>query len=175
MARGLTQIEIDESRSVFADSLDYNPIRIYEGARWPDWIARAGAKLGAGPAPTHNAVTLGNRLYFPTPLRTLPDEDGQFSLQDMAWLIHEITHAWQYQMRGWSYLWVAIKAQIRLGSQAYKYGWEQGLKQAVQRGDSLDDFNPEQQGEIARHFYYRQKQGLDTQAWDPFVIFLKNP
>ncbi|MGD2058436.1 MAG: hypothetical protein PVF85_05140 [Anaerolineales bacterium] len=175
MARELTQIEIDESRSVFGSSVNYNRIKVFEGARWPDWIAQAASRLGGSPAPTHNAVTLGNRLYFPTTLRTHPDGDGQFSLQDMAWLVHEITHAWQYQRQGWSYLRKAISAQVKLGADAYNYGWEQGLNEAVQRGDSLDDFNPEQQGEIARHFYYRQKQGLDTQAWDAFALLFKSP
>lgn len=174
MARKLTQLEIDEARIVFDSSLDYAHIKLHEDARWPDWLASLSARISGAPPPTHNAVTLGNRLYFPVQLRTRPDTDSGFSLSDMAWLVHELTHAWQYQNQGWSYLWQAIQAQIRLGHDAYDYGWEQGLIEAQSRGDSLYDFNPEQQGDIARHYYYRHKQGLDTQAWVPFALFFKS-
>jgi hypothetical protein len=173
MARALTMMEIDEARLVFGNSMGYTKIKLVEDARWPDLLARIAAWIGGGPTPTHNAVTLGNRLYFPVTLRTSPDDTGDISLPDMAWLIHEITHAWQYQHRGWSYFWQAIRAQIQLGIHSYDYGWEQGLYEALTRGESLHDFNPEQQGEIARHYYYRLKQSLDTQAWDPFVLFFK--
>jgi hypothetical protein len=175
MARTLTQTEIDEARLVFGSTINYNKIRILEGARWPNWLARITSRFEDTPPPTHNAVTLGNRIYFPISLRTDLDETGVFMLQDMAWLIHEITHAWQYQHQGWTYLWHAIRVQMQLGSQAYKYGWEHGLNEARLGGASLFDFNPEQQGDIARHYYYRLKQGLDTQAWEPFVLFFKSP
>ncbi len=175
MVRSLTQIEIDEARIIFNATIDYTRIKVHEGARWPDRLAGFSAWLQGAQPPTHNAVTLGNRLYFPVELRTLPDDEGVFSLDDMAWLVHELTHAWQYQNHGLSYLWQAIGAQIRHGHASYDYGWEQGLIEARLRGDALFDFNPEQQGDIARHYYYRHKQGLDTQAWDPFVLFFKSP
>ena len=175
MSRRLSQIEIDEARLVFGTSLDTSRIIVYEAAHWPDWIARAAARIAGRPAPTHNAVTLGNRMYFPLMLQTNVEHDEAFSLQDMAWVIHELTHAWQYQQQGWRSFWEAFKVQIRLGPHAYDYGWEQGLNSARMRGESLFDFNPEQQGDIARHFYYRLKQGLSTQAWDPFVLFFRTP
>ncbi len=120
-------------------------------------------------------MALGNRLFFPLTLRTAALEGDDSELQDLAWLIHEITHAWQYQQLGWSSLWHAMRVQIELGARAYHYGWEHGLNEAHLRGVSLFDFNPEQQADIARHYYYRFKQGLDTQAWEPFVLFFKNP
>jgi hypothetical protein len=174
MARALSQVEVDEARLVFGSSIDYSSLKLVEGARWPDLLAKLAARIGGSPAPTHNAVTLSNHLYFPVTLHTSLVDTGDISLPDMAWLIHEITHAWQYQHQGWSYLWQAIRAQIQLGIHSYDYGWEQGLNEALIRGYSLYDFNPEQQGEIARHYYYRLKQGLDTQAWDPFVLSFKH-
>ncbi|MGD8621161.1 MAG: hypothetical protein PVH60_04345 [Anaerolineales bacterium] len=175
MSRRLTQTEIEEARLVFGSSIQYAEIRVFEGARWPDWLARIAAWFARTPAPTHNAVTLGNRLFFPLALRTASLEDGGFVLQDMAWLIHEITHAWQYQRQGWKYLWQAIRVQLKMGARSYNYGWEHGLHEARLRGDSLFAFNPEQQGDIARHYYYRYKQGLDTRAWEPFVTSFKVP
>lgn len=172
--RELSTLEIDEARVVFDTTLDYTRIRIFEQVRWPDGLAEFRAWIGHSPSPSHNAVTLGNRLYFPVRLRTPMLQDDEFSLDDMAWLIHELTHAWQYQHQGIRYLWRAIKAQIELGAAVYDYGWEQGLNEASQRGESLLDFNPEQQGDIARHYYYRRKQKLDTHAWDPIVLLFKS-
>jgi hypothetical protein len=175
MSRTLTEREIDEARLVFGSSINYTKTRVFEGARWPNWLARMAAWFARTPAPTHNAVALGNCLFFPLTLRTSSAEDGDFVLQDMAWLVHEITHTWQYQHQGWKYLWRAILVQLKLGARAYNYGWEQGLNEARMRGDSLFTFNPEQQADIARHYYYRYKQGLDTLAWEPFVLFFKDP
>jgi hypothetical protein len=173
--RALSSLEITEARIVFGNSLNYTRVRIVEKVRWPDLLAQFSAWVGRRPAPTHNAVTLGNRLYFPVNLRTPPTIESVVAINDMAWLIHELTHAWQYQNQGIGYLWGALMAQIKYGPEAYDYGWEQGLNEAQMRGETLFDFNPEQQGDIARHYYYRHKQGLDTQAWDPFVLFFKSP
>jgi hypothetical protein len=60
-----------------------------------------------------------------------------------------------------------------MGSAAYAYGWESGLTAALARGDRLEDFNPEQQAEIARHYYYRLKKGLDVSAWKPWIQALQ--
>ncbi len=168
--RKLSAFEEQEARRVFAASLDYDRATIIEGAAWPDTIASIGARLSNSPPPSHNAITLGNRVYFPVHLRTdLPVEEPAF-LGDMAWLVHELTHVWQYQHSGPVYLFQALWAQIKLGGDAYAYGWEEGLKQAALGGKSLLDFNREQQGDIARHYYFRLRQGLDTSAWDPFVL-----
>jgi hypothetical protein len=173
--RKLSEIEEQEARRVFASSLDYSKATIVEGAAWPDTVARIGSRLSNSPPPAHNAITLGNRAYFPVQLRTdLPFEEPAF-LSDMSWLVHELTHAWQYQHSGPKYLLQALWAQIRLGGDAYAYGWEQGLKQAALEGKNLLGFNREQQGDIARHYYYRLRQGLDTSAWEPFVLQFQMP
>jgi hypothetical protein len=167
--RGLTPFEVEEARLVFAGSLDTTPIVVHENVAWPDRVAALGAGFHGDTPPSHNAITLGNHIYFPVEVRTDPAFDGDITLGRMAWLIHELTHSWQYQHRGIGYFYGALWAQIRLGSDAYAYGWEAGLEQALANGDLFLDFNPEQQGEIARHFYYRLKQGLDTIAWRPWI------
>lgn len=166
--RGLTTFEEDEARVVFAASLDFSRVRIHEETAWPDRIASIGARLHSATPPSHNAITLGNQMYFPVILG-IAEEDGDQQLTSMAWLIHELTHCWQYQHGGAGYFLKALWAQIRLGSDAYAYGWQAGLRQALAEGDTLADFNPEQQGEITRHYYYRLKRGLDTSAWLPWI------
>jgi hypothetical protein len=87
----------------------------------------------------------------------------------LPWLIHELTHVWQYQHMGWKYFFQAISAQVRIGSKAYRYGGEQALQQIHLQGFLLPDFNLEQQGEIARDYYRTLVSGLDVSVYQPFI------
>jgi len=169
MKRPLSDFERGEARVVFGGSLDYTRVVIVEDVRWPDTLASLGARLSGSESPSHNAVTLGNHTYFPVRLRTDRVEPAAQVLSDMAWLVHELAHVWQFQHSGPGYLFQALWAQLRLGGQAYDYGWEAGLQAAHAHGMTLLDFNREQQGDIARHFYFRSRQGLDVSAWLPFA------
>jgi hypothetical protein len=169
MKRPLSTFERSEASFVFGGSIIYERVVVVEGAGWPDTLARLSARISGAQPPSHNAITLGNHIYFPVQLRTGAQPLDPEGTSDMAWLVHELTHVWQYQHSGPIYLGQALWAQIRLGPQAYSYGWEQGLRQALQDGLSLSDFNREQQGEIARHFYFRSRQAQDVSAWEPFV------
>jgi hypothetical protein len=171
--RGLNSFEIEQAQLVFASTLDNASIVLHEHVAWPDRIAAIGARLRGDPKPSHNAVTLGNHIYFPIKLETTANIETQLSLRHMAWLIHELTHCWQFQHEGISYFFKALWAQIRFGSDAYAYGWKSGLERAFNAGEAFSDFNPEQQGEIARHFYYRLKQDLDTSAWRPWILAIQ--
>jgi hypothetical protein len=91
----------------------------------------------------------------------------------MAWLIHELTHAWQHQHGGWRSVIAALKIHLTIGLQGYDYGGPGGLRKARGGGKALKDFNPEQQGDIARHFYVELKRGRDTSAWMPYVEELR--
>jgi len=167
--RSLSSHEIVEAQLVFAASVVYERVAIIEEVAWPNWVGRIGSWISRTEAPKYNAVTLGNTLNFPRGLRTDIPADPVGSINDMAWLIHELTHVWQYQHFGIAYLPQGIWAHLRYGSEAYNYGYEQGLKEALVRDEKLEDFNREQQGEIARHYYYRLKQGKDVSAWQPFI------
>jgi hypothetical protein len=169
MKRSVTAFEQSEAKLVFGTSIDFARVMIIEDASWPDSVARVAAQLSGSQPPSHNAITLGNRMYFPLELRTNKQPFDSGAVSDMAWLVHELTHVWQYQHRGPVYLLQAVWAQITLGPEAYSYGWEQGLRQAQLEGKSLADFNREQQGEIARHFYFRSRNDQDTSAWEPFA------
>jgi len=167
-ARFLQPYEMDSARMVFKSSLAYARVRIIEDVLWPNWLGRIGSWLTQSPAPGDNAVCLGNRIYFPRKLQTDPRE-STFSLVDMSWLMHELTHCWQYQQDGLIYLFQALKVQLQQGSSAYQYGGEEGLVRARQHGMELRDFNREQQADIVRHYFYRLQEGAPAAAWLPFI------
>lgn len=171
--RGLYTWEIQEARLVFGNGLVYEQVRIHEGASWTNALNRWGARLKRIPyVKVDNAVTLGNHIYFPVrmPEQLFFDEPG---LSRMAWLIHEMTHAWQYQQMGWRYLALALAAQFRYGAQAYEFGGEAGLLDFSGRGQRLTSFNLEQQGDIARSYYLRICSQQNTHAWQPYIADLQ--
>ena len=175
MKRSLSRIEIREAKLVFGNSLKYTVIRVHEEVGFPNWIARIGAALSRQPKPPNNAITLGNHLYFPVTLHTSDEDIDGLELGDISWLMHELTHAWQFQHVGIRYLIDAIKAQMRLGESVYDFGGKKGLEEAHQNQMSFNSFNPEQQGDIVRYYYLGLKSGENVEAWMPFISEVKNP
>jgi len=178
--RPLSASEIVEARLVFDTSLDYTHAFVAENARWPDWVDHIGASVQKRirPPDEHNAVTVGQTSYFPVALDTSAESVAAGKLRDMAWLIHELTHQLQYRRMGWVYLGQALAVQVRLGRQAYDYqgGYptpEAALVAAHSEGRQLAQFNLEQQGDLARDYYYRLKAGLNCAPWEPFVHELR--
>lgn len=168
--RPLYSWEVSEARRIFGDGLNYGQVCIHEGARWPSALHRwhlALRRHAADFAP--NAITLGNHCYFPCALPTslLPSQHPAFPLH--AWLIHELTHVWQFQRWGWRSLLAALWAQMRWGTAAYDYGGEAGLRALLAGGGSFANLNPEQQAQLAADYYTRLARGEATGAWRPFV------
>jgi hypothetical protein len=180
LRRRLTADEIAEARLVFGPGLDYGRAFVAENARWPDLVDKIGAKFQKRmrTKEDHNAITLGNTSFFPIALRTGADVVAGGSLRDMSWLIHELTHQWQFQRQGWSYFTSALRVQLREGRRGYDYrrdhpSHEAALLAAIAAGRRLASFNPEQQGDIARDFYVRCKLNQDCRPWDPFIAELR--
>jgi len=176
LVRGLYSWEIEEFRSIFGFRLDYQRIRIHEGASWPDWTDRIGRKIKRLPPPgpmDHNAITLGNHCFFPVELpdHLVPVDDPMSYKLD--WLVHELTHCWQYQQIGWRYLIKALSAQFREKEKAYDYGGEKGLLKSREKGQMFKDFNPEQQGNITQAYYYRTRNSKDVSAWAQYIREVK--
>jgi hypothetical protein len=168
--RPLTPTEVAEAQSVFQNSLETRRVHVVEGAAWTNWIARFAAWLKREPPPRlANAVGLANQVFFPHVLRTSAEDLAAGYFVDMAWLIHELTHAWQFQHTGLSYIPRALVLHLTKGKELYDYGGADGLRKALKTGVGWEDFNPEQQGDIARHYYIEQKRGRDTSAWDPYI------
>jgi len=169
MGRPLTPTEMEETRLVFGDCLQVERIQVHEALQWPNWIGRLGAWLAGQKPASRNAVTINNHPCFPDHLQTQPAALAAGRLGDMGWLIHELTHCWQYQHQGMRYLIQAIWVQLRLGQAAYDYGGEQGIINAYAIGQSWMEFNPEQQGDIARDYYLALRRGQDVSAWEPYI------
>jgi hypothetical protein len=179
MRRTLSPFEVAEARLVFGGSLNYARARVVEEVRWPDWVGDLGARLHPGDGlRAHNAVTIGNTSYFPVPLRTDEATVRGGYLRDFSWLIHELAHQWQYQHLGWRYLLDAGVVQLELGRAGYDYqgehpSRESALRALRQQGRRLRHLNPEQQGDIARDYYYALRTGGDASPWEPFIAELK--
>jgi hypothetical protein len=177
IVRKLYAWEIEEFYPVFAGSLMYDQVRIHENSTWPDDIDRLGRRLKGIPPPgenSHNAVTLGNHCYFPVRLPEAPLPIGDPQSYKLDWLVHELTHAWQYQKMGWAYLLKALRAQFRDKEKAYDYGGESGLLKSRQKSIPFKNFNPEQQGNITQAYYVRRRAGRDTSAWDAYIKEIHN-
>ncbi|HSF83873.1 MAG TPA: hypothetical protein VLA49_21770 [Anaerolineales bacterium] len=174
--RGMHPWEIEEFEPIFGNTLDYQRVRIVECTSWPNALDRLGRRLKGMPPPKeneHNAVTLGNTCYFPV---RLPEElvpHGTAESYKIDWLVHELTHVWQFQQQGWLYLWRAVRAQLRDKAQAYDYGGEDGLIKSRKKNKIFKQFNPEQQGNIVQAYYVRKRAGKDTSSWQPFIDDLK--
>jgi hypothetical protein len=171
--RKLTSSELVEARLVFGAGLDYERVRVSEGSYFPNFIADLGALLQRRKRTWDNAVTLGNTSYFPRPLRT-SEEALAHESTDMAWLIHELTHQWQFQTAGWRYLTEALHVQLTLGMAGYDYREKHGspreaLRAARGANRRFADYNREQQGDITRDYYVARKRGEDVGDWEPFL------
>lgn len=168
--RKLFAWEVQEARRVFAGQIHYERVRVHECSPFPNWANRVGSRLkGVNPPSAPIAITLGNHCYFPVRLPEFFIPPGHSEHFKIPWLIHELTHVWQYQRLGWRYLPQALKAQFRHGAEAYNFGGEEGLLERLAQGARFADFNLEQQGDIARSYYERLVQGKTTAAWDRFI------
>jgi hypothetical protein len=168
--RPLYAWEIREARRVFADQLKYEAIQVHENAGWPETVNKIGMRLKRMPyVDAPNAVTLGNHCYFSAKLLESPVSPDHPEHYKIGWLIHELTHAWQYQRLGWRYLRLALTVQLRRRAGAYDFGGEAGLVESYNRGRKLADFNLEQQGDITRTYYDALVGRKNVEAWLPFV------
>jgi hypothetical protein len=150
MSRSLTSHERAEATIVFGGGLDYDRIRIREHRI-----------LGAGGL----ARTLPGSINFP---HGAPARAGF-----LPWLIHELTHAWQYQ-HGVGLGRTATTALLCwAGLRSYDYGGEPALTAATTAGRGLRTFNTEQQADIARDYYRAVKAGRPLDAYLPFVTELQ--
>jgi len=151
--RSMTEYEIRQARRVFKSAIDYSKVTIADGSPSARAISIGGY-----------ARTLGNTINFPT--------GGS---HDMAFMIHELTHVWQYQTTGASYAVKALWAQITEGYSYTPSGktHSEALNEEHQAGKTLYGFNKEQQGDILSDYFKRLQANQDVSAYQPFVDDVK--
>ncbi|HBA62193.1 MAG TPA: hypothetical protein DCZ92_15540 [Elusimicrobia bacterium] len=149
--RALTAEETAEMRKVFGDNIDYSKVRIVDGDKLGLW----GKILTSGDA----AVTWGNTIYFPKGA----DGKSQYNFNTKAyWLAHEMTHEYQYQKYGWSYVPKSVWGQLTKGQSFYEY--------QLEGGKGFRKYNVEQQAELVEH-YYQIKSGTRTATPEELAIY----
>jgi hypothetical protein len=128
-SRKLTPTEIAEAKKVFGNNLNYNQIQVDENSLFA-WMGSKFNKIN------HLGVVVFNSINFNCKLNC------NCYNHDMGWMIHELTHILQFNKVGSAYIFYALYAQHTSG---YYVGDVTNKK--------LEDFNFEQQAEIARFYY----------------------
>ena len=95
---------------------------------------------------------------------------GYHSRSNVAILLHELVHVYQYERAGSRYFAEALLAQHEAG---YDYGGADALQLAHLRGKHLRDFNREQQAQIVQDYYMYRCHEWDTAAFEPFIAELR--
>lgn len=140
-ARALTQLEINEAKKVFGNSIYYNEITIDENSFF-SWV---GSKF-------NKVKYLGVCVFYSVNFnRKINCQPHNF---DMDWLIHELTHTLQFKKVGSSYIFYALYAQFTDGYSVMDI-----------ENKKLSDFNFEQQAEIAK-FYYQNLNSIEKNKFN---------
>ena len=140
MSRPLTEGEKRLGRSVFGEAIDYDRVRISD-RRW-GWAA----------------ICFGSHITFP-PAAPAPRDFAWAGPRLQAWLIHELTHVWQFQTRPvWTVLsWfrVLVTGGYGRGSPGYRYAAP--LK-------AWSGYNLEQQASMIEHAFLLRETGTCPDA-----------
>jgi hypothetical protein len=126
-SRCLTPAEIALCASVFGETVDYGAVRLYR-RRW--WVFQ-----------TRNTVMAPNgHIHFHPQSRLWSADFAREPLDRQGLFIHEMTHVWQTQTKGYFYLPLMRHPFCR-----YRY------RLAAKR--RFEHYGIEQQAEIVRHFF----------------------
>lgn len=150
--RNMEPREADIAHQVFGDALDTSFLRLGEGGLLGSFgVAR----------------TLPRLVTFPKGVLTTPQNQARYE----RWLVHELTHAFQYQ-HGRSVLSLLPTAVAGFFVKGlYDYGGVEGL-----RGKAFTDFNSEQQANIVADYYYLStyEPGRDLSAYEPHISYVRS-
>jgi hypothetical protein len=150
--RSLESREADIARQVFGDALDISALHLAEGGLLGSFgVAR----------------TLPRLVTFPKGVLTTPQHQANYE----RWLVHELTHAYQYQ-HGHSVLSLLPTALAAFFAKGlYDYGGANGL-----HGKTFADFNTEQQANIVADYYYLStyEPHRDLSAYLPYIAHVRS-
>lgn len=138
--RRLTEGELRLARSVFGETIAYDRVRI---------LTRPFGRP---------AVTFGSWITFP-PRPATPRDFARTPIAMQAWLVHELTHVWQFQ-GGWApTLWSWLKTVARGGYGRGAPGYRYRLPLGAWGG-----YNLEQQASMVEHAFVLRAQGACAAA-----------
>lgn len=137
-ARGLTHGEVALARTVFADAIDYAPVRLHRRRWWPL-------------QPADVVMAPDGHLWFAPASPLWSDDFAHAPLGLQGLFIHELTHVWQAQRGGrW---WLPL---VRHPFCRYAYRLVPGRR--------FERYGVEQQAEIVRHAFLGARGGLGADA-----------
>jgi len=145
--RKMTSGEIEMSKLIFKDSIDYSKVWIHLG--------------GLIHTRTGNAMTPAGEIYLPKDEYLNTPDYSKAPGADRHWFIHEMTHIWQYQM-GVSNGWLAIKQLCNGGYTSQVNSADSGDRELKaydtdlvgrDKNKKFQDFNFEQQGRIIEFWF----------------------
>lgn len=120
---------------------------------------------------------LNRRRAFTTFYTINLPSSGKHSRSNLDIIVHELVHAYQFELVGSIYIWQALQAQRASG---YWYGGWRQLEEDWSNGKHFRDYNREQQGQIAKDYYSEVVvKGLLSEdpvrrAYQPFIDELRN-
>ena len=132
-------------------AMRYGEVRVAEGGLM-DWVFARNGNL---------AFTTWRTVNFP--------RNGRHTRANLAILVHELTHVYQYERVGSRYLGEAIYMLIKTKRACYDYGHVDGLCQAQAVGKRYKEYNREQQAQIVQDYFSCCQHGLDVSAYEPFM------
>lgn len=138
-SRPLTEGECELARSVFGDSLHLQDVRLKTA--W--WVLK------------NYAVSPNGHIYF-HPDNWL-DDFSKAALGKQSWLIHELTHVWQWQQ--------GLKV-VRGALVNRRYAYE------LKAGKSFFRYGIEQQARMVQDYFVRRKLGKDCNDLEECIPFL---
>ncbi len=119
----------------------------------------------------------GNLAFATWYTINLPQNHGRNSQiptrQNLPVVVHELTHVYQYHIVGSRYMSEAIYVLIKYNRDCYCYGGTDGLMQAIQNGDTIANFNREQQAQIVQDYFMRQQNNEDISSYLTFLEQVK--
>lgn len=131
-SRSLTTGEIVLARQVFGDSINYESVKIHDGA----FIFFQ---------PKRSGMTPNGEIY----IRDCFSADySQGDASDRSFFIHEMTHVWQYQNKVLNPITEAIKLNLK-----HKFNYSAAYDFKLDDKKYLTDYNMEQQASIVAEYY----------------------
>ena len=124
--RNLSESELQTAQAIFGESVDYEEVRIKNGG-FLTWI--------------YPGVTIGNTIAFP---KGAYDET---EVSDQALFLHEMTHVWQYQNHGLSYIPRALYEEIFTDAYVVHYD----------AAKTFAEYDVEEQAEIVAEYHLLAK------------------